>query len=226
MKLTFLGTGAADWPLERTAEMSEFRRMSALLIDDTLLIDPGPQVCDALQALGKTESAITGILNTHRHGDHFCEATLNALTEKGAKLITPVCGEPAKFGKYTIVACKGNHATCEETLHYIITDGARTVFYGLDGAWLLYDEVQAIKKYRPDFAILDGTIGYCDGDHRIFEHNNLNMVLEMQKTLNQYVGRFCITHMARTLHTDHQTLCKKMEPYRIVVAFDGLELEI
>ena len=46
----------------------------------------------------------------------------------------------------------------------IITDGERTLFYGLDGAWLLYDEVQAIKEYKPDFAVFDATIGDIDGD--------------------------------------------------------------
>ena len=44
MKLLFLGTGAADWPPERPDGCEEFRRMSAALIDGTLLIDPGPQV--------------------------------------------------------------------------------------------------------------------------------------------------------------------------------------
>ena len=48
MKLLFLGTGAAGWPLQRPDGCEEFRRMSAALIDGTLLIDPGPQVPDAL----------------------------------------------------------------------------------------------------------------------------------------------------------------------------------
>ena len=44
MKFIFLGTGAADWPIQKREDMSEFRRLSSALIDDTLLIDPGPQV--------------------------------------------------------------------------------------------------------------------------------------------------------------------------------------
>jgi len=43
MKITFLGTGAADWPLQREEKMKEFRRLSSALIDGVLLIDPGPQ---------------------------------------------------------------------------------------------------------------------------------------------------------------------------------------
>lgn len=226
MKLTFLGTGAADWPLQREAGMTEFRRLSSLLIDDTLLIDPGPQVPQALRECGKRPEDIRSILVTHKHSDHFCMQTLQQLVNAGATLYEPQDRQTVTIDAYTVRAYNGNHATSDQTLHYLIRDGTRTLFYGLDGAWLLYEEVQAILQYRPDIAVLDATIGFCDGDYRIFEHNNLNMVLEMQKTLRDSVGRFCISHMARTLHTDHKTLCRAMEPHGILVASDGLELNI
>ena len=111
-------------------------------------------------------------------------------------------------------------------MHFIISDGKKTLFYGLDGAWLLYDEVCGIKEYTPDFAVFDATIGDIDGDYRIFEHNNLQMVLEMQKTLKPYIKQFCISHMAYTLHTDHETTAKKMQMYDIITAYDGLEVEL
>ncbi len=121
-------------------------------------------------------------------------------------------------------AYAGNHATCKDTKHYLIFDGEKTLFYGLDGAWLLYEEVQAIKNHRPDLAVLDGTVGFIDGDDRIFEHNNLNMVLEIKKALAPYVKQFCISHMARTLHTDHKSLEKRMCREGIAVAYDGMEI--
>ncbi len=48
MKLLFLGTGAADWPINRTDYMKEYRRFSSAVIDRQLLIDPGLQVLNAL----------------------------------------------------------------------------------------------------------------------------------------------------------------------------------
>lgn len=90
----------------------------------------------------------------------------------------------------------------------------------------MYEEAQAIINFKPDFAVFDATIGWQDGDYRIFEHNNLNMVLEVKKTLNQYIGKFCISHMARTLHTSHKTLAEDMKKHGVIVAFDGLEAEI
>ena len=225
MKITFLGTGAADWHKKREG-LTEFRRFSSALIDGVLLIDPGPQVLDALAEFGKDAAQIQYIINTHRHKDHYCEETVKALEAQGASLVDLNDGDCTEIGAYTVRAYAGNHSTCEKTVHFIISNGERTLFYGLDGAWLLYEEVQAIKKYKPDFAVFDATIGNIDGDYRIFEHNNLNMILEMKKTLKPYIGRFAISHMARTLHTDHKTLSADMQAHGIAVAYDGWETEI
>ena len=46
MKILFLGTGAADFPSEKC---ENFRRTSSALIDDIILIDPGPWVLDAIE---------------------------------------------------------------------------------------------------------------------------------------------------------------------------------
>ena len=100
------------------------------------------------------------------------------------------------------------------------------MFYGLDGAWLQYEEIDAIWKKGVDLAVFDATVGFVNGDWRIFEHNNLNMVLEMQRTLAPYVKKFGISHLARTLHTDHETLVQAMAQYAIDVACDGLEITI
>ena len=224
MNITFLGTGAADWPLEKPQGMTDFRRFSSALIDNCLLIDPGPQVMDALKELKIDASQIQYIINTHNHSDHFSQVTVDALTSLGARLCPLADGECHTLGTYTVYAYKGNRGTCEGTVHFIIQDGENCIFYGLDGAWLLYDEVQAIKRFKPDLAVLDATVGNIDGDYRIFEHNNLRMVREMQKTLSPYVGRFVISHLALTLHTDHKTLCEEMSLDNIIVAYDGLTL--
>lgn len=226
MKITFLGTGAADWPLEKPSDYTEYRRLSSAVIDGVLLIDPGPQVLSALKELKINPENIKYIINTHRHSDHFCLDTLKALESYGARFIEFTDAQTEEIDNYKITALRGNHGTCENTLHFIIDSGDKALFYGLDSAWLLYDEVKAIKERKPDLAVLDATIGVIDGDYRIFEHNNLNMVLEMKKTLNPYIKKFCISHMARTLHTDHKTLSAKMEKYDVITAYDGLEIEI
>ena len=129
------------------------------------------------------------------------------------------------MGSYKIKALRANHSI--PCLHYLITDGEKKLFYGLDGAWLMYGEVQEIIKNAPvDCAVFDATMGFIDGDYRIFEHNNLNMVLEMKKTLSAHINRFCISHMARTLHKEHGDIVNDMSPFGVDVAYDGMTLEI
>lgn len=225
MKITFLGTGAADWNLQLHREWEGLRRNSSVLIDDTLLIDPGPDVPDALVSFGKDADAIRYVLNTHRHRDHYNEQTLAALTN--ACLYPMREGESICVGKYKVTALPANHKTCESgAVHFLISDGESSLFYGLDGAWLTYEEVAAIKAKGVDLAVLDATVGEVSGDYRIFEHNNLNMVREIKATLAPFVGRFVISHMARTLHTAHGELAISMARDGIEVAYDGLEITL
>ncbi len=224
MKITFLGTGAADWSLKEHKDFQGFRRNASLLIDDCLLIDPGPCVPDALQAFGKSADKIKYIINTHSHFDHYNEDTVRFLS--GAEFYPMKAGEVQRIGGYTVTALFANHATCEGAVHFIISDGKKRLFYGLDGAWLMYDEVRAIKDGGIDLAVLDGTSGDKMGDFRIFEHNNLHMVIEMKASLEKDIKRFFISHMARTLHVSHGELVERMKPHGIEVAYDGCEIEI
>ncbi len=226
MKIRFLGTGAADWPRENTRNDPEYRHYSAAIMDDELLIDCGFDVIEAFSAYGIDPIGVKFILNTHKHKDHFSQEMVDRLTALGASYVEMRAGDTASLGKYTVYAYAANHGTCENAVHYIITDGAHTIFYGLDGAWLLYEEVQGIKKHKPDLAVLDATIGYVDGDYRIFEHNNLNMVVEMKRTLSPYVKRFCISHMARTLHGTQEALAKAMQTEGILAAYDGMVIDL
>lgn len=224
MKITFLGTGAADWNRQDHSTWPGFRRNASVLIDDILLIDPGPDVPDALVAFGKDPKNVQYIINTHKHSDHYSPETLAFLSH--AVFTELEAGEECQVGPYKILALPANHSTCAKTVHFIISDGKKRIFYGLDGAWLLYDEYRAIRNAGIDLAVIDATIGFVDGDFRIFEHNNLNMVLEMKKTLDPWVHRWCISHMARTLHTDHDTLSATMATYGVETAFDGFVLSV
>lgn len=225
MKVFFLGTGAADWVLKEEGG-GETRRFSSVLIDDVLLIDPGPQVLEAMSEYGKIPENIKYIIVTHRHGDHYNEETVKTLENYGAEFINFVSGEERKLGEFMVSAYTANHGTSTEAVHFIIEKDGKKFFYGLDSAWLLYDEIKAIKEKHIDYAVLDGTIGNQEGDYRIFEHNNLRMVREMKLTLAPFIRRFAISHMAYTLHQPHEQLAEEMKNYNIEVAFDGFETEI
>ena len=224
MKITFLGTGAADWRAADHKDWEGYRRNASVLIDDVLLIDPGPDVPDALANFGKDAKSIRYILNTHRHKDHYARATFAHL--QGAAFYPMKPGECVTFGKYQVRAFAANHSTARGAVHFLITDGEKTFFYGLDGAWLLCDEVAAIQETKPDLVVLDGTVGEQVGDYRVFEHNDLTMVRLLKAALAPHARRFCISHMSRKLHKPHAELSADMAKDGIEVAFDGLEMEI
>ena len=224
MKITFLGTGAADWELSEHKGLSGFRRNSSVLIDGTLLIDPGPHVLDAIETFGIDKDAIKYIINTHCHRDHYCGETVRALS--AATFIPTPAGSTTVIGKYTVTSLVANHATCPGATHFIISDGEKRIFYGMDGAWLNYAEMQAIRNGGLDLAVLDGTVGNGLGDFRIFEHNDLSMVRNIKKSLSNDVRRWFINHMARTLHASHEELTEDMARDGIEVAFDGLTVEV
>lgn len=225
MKVLFLGTGAADWVFAKDKDDKYFRRMSSVLINGELLIDPGPDLIESIDKFKVDTSKIKFVINTHKHSDHYNEKTLEFLKSNGVRFDEFTPGDVKQIGKYTITALAANHPV--PTCHYIINDGEKKLFYGLDGAWLMYDEVQEIIKQKPiDLAVLDATIGFIEGDFRNFEHNNLNMVLEIKKTLSEHINKFCISHMAFTLHTEHEILFAEMNKYDILTAYDGFLLEV
>ena len=222
MKLQFLGTGAADWCLALHKGVNGFRRNSSLLVDDCLLIDPSPDVPDAIAEFNIDKSKIKYIINSHPHPDHFNEGTVAFLD--GAEFIKLSDGETKQIGKYTVQAVRANHSIT--TVHFIIFDGDKRFFYGLDGGWLTFEEIETIKENGVDLAILDATVGDIPGDYRIFEHNNLSMIREMKTSLECHIKRFMISHMARTLHTSHEELCENMKKSNIEVAYDGFVTEV
>lgn len=224
MKILFLGTGAADYSYETDGNTEGYRRNSSALIDDKILIDPGPCVCEAIKTFNVDVSKIKYVLNTHSHSDHFDAQTLEYLQKNGVKHVDFGNNEVKKLDEYEVTALVGNHSIPVQ--HFIIEKEGRKLFYGLDSAWLMYEEIQAIIEKKIDFAVFDATIGFIDGDYRIFEHCSTNMVIEMKKSLSEHISRFCISHMAKTLHTDHKTLSDEMKKYNIETAFDGFCTEI
>ena len=58
MKITFLGTGASDWSPKKP-ETEEHRWLSQVLINNDLLIDPGPSVPDDVDETDETETVKT-----------------------------------------------------------------------------------------------------------------------------------------------------------------------
>ena len=207
MKILFLGTGAADWPRD-TARLGDAkgldRRCTSVLIDDEILIDPNPDVPDALAAFGADPHKIRHVLISHSHGDHFSAKTLaflagihpidvygadgyqwklpktENLTFHTLSLRKPV---ETPFGRLTaILSTHDVEDTDEDCVHYILERDGKTVFYGCDGAWFGGGSWYEMELHYFDCAILDATFGDDASKYRIpsrhiwFYHNSVSML--------------------------------------------------
>ena len=193
MKLKFIGTGAADW-----GEDSEGRVNACALIDGTVMID------GTMRALKNLDdpAAITDILFTHSHEDHFDPALLALLAPVRAHAHKSWAGEIAvpgveivpfdaltdfDVGHLRITALPSNHSTGranEITVHFVVRGDGRSLFYATDGAWLLNAEWHALINEELDAAIFDATVGEMyPSDYRVFEHNTVGMVRLMARAM-------------------------------------------
>ena len=131
MKLHFLGTGAADWKPELANASKDFRRYSSILIDDVLLIDPGPCIPEFMQTFDCPTllDHCKHILTTHSHRDHYCQETVDALPQ--ATLQPMKTGDVLESEQHIVYAYAAHHGTATDAVHFVIeskTDGKK-LFY-------------------------------------------------------------------------------------------------
>lgn len=253
MKITFLGTAAADFsPLLQTEYKDKLdkdaRRSSSILIDEQYLVDCGPHVADSLRIQNLDCSKITDLFLTHFHADHCnleCIAQIAAQTEEPLRIwyragATPdpvphavFCplepGEERQIGDLKVKALAANHT--EWPLHYDFERDGHRMFYGCDGAWVLNETFYAMMKRNYHCMILDGTVGDYVGDFRLGEHNSIPMIRLMVASFrSQQViapeGMIYLSHIAPSLHAPHAETEALLEKDDLRLAYDGLTVEI
>lgn len=224
MKITFLGTGAADWDWSRYGEAGVCGS-TATLIDDCLLVDCGPTVAAALERFGPGRARIEAIVVTHNHDDHFSLAALQKIVagrEGEVELFGPpsVCAVAAPFCRtqaldfgsrfvaagHDVLALPANHAAAdffEKTFLYRVSGAGRSLLYALDTAWLPTIAYRLLGKERLDGVVWDATMS-APGDWRVFEHTDPAMFAMMRKALTANGNldartRVWFDHRARTL---------------------------
>lgn len=243
MKISFPGTGAADW--HGRDERGEIRRLTSTRIDQSILIDLTEEIFDMLEP----DARITDVFFTHSHPDHFSIAAIERLKPErvyaheswageiraqGVQVVPLSAGEWVRTGEYEILPMPSNHSTRranEQTLHFVIRKGETDFLYATDGAWLLNRELKLMEGMHLSGAAFDATIGDdCPGDYRVFEHNSLDMVRLMTATMKRTGllkpdAKVFLTHLARTLHPTQKALEERTEK-EFIVCYDGMKSEI
>ncbi len=255
-ELLFLGTGAADWDITDKKTGEFFRRNSAALLDETLMIDCGAHIFDFAEDYGNPDlyAGVTDILITHYHGDHFQAESVKKIAKNrkirvmgdsrvqndlagtpNIELVTPELYTEQQIGNYKVLPMLANHEIVamgdQYALHYIITtpDG-KVIFYGCDGAWILRPTWNKMLEYKFDIMVFDCTVGDSD-DWRLFEHNTIPMLRTMMKEIREKGlikdgGMAIASHLARTLHVSHEETVKILEKLDMKTAYDGMVARI
>jgi phosphoribosyl 1,2-cyclic phosphate phosphodiesterase len=251
MEILFLGTGASEWSI-KDRQINGYRRKSSILIDGELMIDVGPDIFVFEEDFSYKDlfSNVDNILQTHSHLDHLSKdsletlcnsrirniygdgAVLNSIGDMKNLIKNPLCPyTPTKVGEYTVTSLLSNHPANygEQPVHYIVEKEGRRIFYGCDGAWLLFGTWSYIRKLKFDLIILDGTTGELNGNLRNFEHNNLAMARLLATTFRENKllnpdGRIMISHMAMSLHGTHEDLEKRLAKDVVISAYDNMRV--
>lgn len=251
-ELLFLGTGAHDWSSPN--EDGFFRRYSAALVNDDLMIDCGKYVFDFAQSVNRNDlyDNVTDLIITHQHDDHFCRDTVLKLAQN-RKLRVGCDGNIQRqigdhpniefvhfeqyewydMGRYKIMPLLSNHDVIvsgdARAFHYIVeTPDGKKLFYGLDGAWYLRPSWSKMQKHRFDVMVLDCAVGDMH-DWRIFEHNTIPMLRMMTREIRERNmltddGRIFVSHMAKTLHKSHEDTQSILKEIDVIAAYDGMKV--
>lgn len=251
MNLLFLGTGAADrMALEQEKDFcdKDKRRCAAAIIDHKILLDCGPHILNALGVANINLSEITDICITHFHADHFDIDAVKAIANASKQPINIWYRDDASlsqidncilrpmepFKEYTVAGYKitGLHANHEAfPQHLSIEKDSKSLFYGMDGAWLLGDTIRYMQNRHYSAIVLDATVGDYSGDYRMGEHNSIPMIRLMtasMKTLNIIDNKtqVFLSHIAVCLHKTFEETEKLVKADAYIVAYDGLEISI
>ena len=262
MKVTFLGTGAADWDIGAYRDGEFFRRNSSILINDDLLVDPNGHIFHFAEKNGTPDlfKNVKNIIVTHSHGDHFVPETVARLCvgtdctvwadpackhklirvlgeETAAKIrfVETKRNRDYEIGSYKVTSLRSNHATedpDEDTRLYLIEQDGRILYYGCDSAWIPTVSWNVIRERPINAMVLELTCGEtATYDWRIFEHNTpemLDIMLTMFKKYNLFAPdvKYYVSHLARTLHTDHEGLVEYLKPRGVTPAYDGFSFEV
>ena len=155
LQVRFLGTGAADW--KGRDERGEHRRLSSILLDDSIFIDLTATNLEMIPAEAHPET----IFYTHSHGDHYHPASAlragvkrvylgqtwydiakadfqRAATQAEVpmpEIIPLYVGQKVNVGDVAITPLPASHATgyqFEQTLMYLIEKQGVRLIYATD----------------------------------------------------------------------------------------------
>ena len=256
LDILFLGTCAANFsPRLKTDLADRFdkdaRRSSSVLIDGKYLVDCGIHTADCLRLAKVDVTRITDVFITHTHYDHFMPEVVERVADLAGHPLClwinenanipeidgvtvrrmPLFEEQAVSEDFTVSSIRANHDPKAAPVHYVFNKNGKKMLYACDGAWLLTDSYNYLKNASLDVAVLDATCGDYAGDWRMAEHNSIPMIRLMLPSMKNFgiineSTVIYLSHLAPSLHKSHAETADLVRNDRLLVAYDGLHVQI
>lgn len=256
ISLRFFGTGGLGAARIRNKLSKDYRRFSTLLIDEKILIDPSEDIFEFVETfmLSGILDEVGDVFITHSHLDSFSASAIEALANKRKIRVyasETLKGEISsienvefieinpfslqKIGIFSVLALPANHATdipCESALNFLIEAQGKSIFYGIDGAFIDADAFRVLKEIKLDVAILDFALGLSGYSHESANHNNLSSALTVREILlasgvASDSTKFILSHIpSGKKNPTHDELREALSELPFTPAYDGYFLGV
>ena len=235
MKIEYLGTGAAEgFPAmfcncehcrrARTDLQREMRTRSQAIVDGELLIDFPPESYLHAMRGGFDFSAVSYLLVTHSHTDHFYAQEL--------RFHTVHAFADFEAGEHRVLTLPARHGNKEEALLYCVQKKDKT-FLWLNDSGPLYDEIYpflAEKGIVADLVSFDCT--FADEKEPSSErHMNIFQNMQARDKMTEYRlvkadTKYYVTHFSHNSAPFREEMERMAERYGFIAAHDGSVAEI
>lgn len=123
-----------------------------------------------------------------------------------------------------------DHDRLQTCLLYYIERNGKKIFYGNDTGWFPEETWEWLQGKQVDLAILDCTGGF-NNDKRARNHMCIETVIEVQKRFKEEKslaedGKIVATHFTHNSKLLHDEFVEAFDPYGIIVAYDGMILNL
>lgn len=142
--------------------------------------------------------------------------------------------ETFTLGEKTVFTVRGNHpgeGPNEQSVHYRITEGGKTLLYALDTGLYGPDSLEALSETPVDILIMDATFGSAERPMTGAHLNGKMFIMQVENlakagvvTDSTRVFATHINHKHDWTHADYQAFFDASGAHPVTVARDGMEI--
>lgn len=161
----------------------------------------------------------------------FNEGTRIRTSSYTLEVIDLAYNTPIDIMDYRVTPLRARHADALEAMIFLIESKGKAILWGHDTGLLRSDAIAYLKEQGThlDFVSLDCTLKR--GEQITRSHMDLDWCIETANLLRRNgnadaTTRFALSHIGHLVERTHDELCQEAAEVRMMVAYDGFEIEI